>query len=106
MGDDLNLSEMTQNQLAFLCGLLRQEKPAKVVEVGIAAGGTTAVIVNCLNDLEMDSEKIRLYSIDINTKYYRNPEYEAGYIARRYDQGSRVHHEYLLVNRISYVIVI
>lgn len=96
MGDDLKLSEMTQNQLAFLCGLLRREKPAKVVEIGISSGGTTAVVVNCLNDLEMDPKDSQLYSIDINTKCVRNPEYESGYIARKYDQDSRVHHEYLL----------
>lgn len=98
MGEDLKLSEMSQNQLAFLCGLLRQEKPAKVVEVGISAGATTAVIVNCLNDLEMDPKKICLYSIDINTQYYQNPEYESGFIARKYDQGSHIHHEYMLGN--------
>lgn len=96
MGEDLKLAEMSPYQLSFLCGLLRQEKPVKVVEVGVAAGATTAVIVNCLNEPEMESKKVCLYSIDISTKYYRHPEHEAGYIAKKYDQDSRVHHEYLL----------
>lgn len=96
MGEDLTLAEMSPNQLSFLCGLLRQEKPGKVVEIGVASGGTTAVIVNCLNDPEMKPEKTRLYSIDISTEYYLHPEHEAGYIARKYDQNSSIYHKYML----------
>lgn len=96
MGEDLKLAEMGPGQHKFLCGLLRQEKPAKIVEVGVASGGTTAVIVNFLNGPEMEPEKTHFYSIDISTKYYLQPEHETGYIARKYDQDSRVHHEYML----------
>lgn len=67
-----------------------------MVEVGIAAGATTAVIMNCLYDLEMEPEKTCFYSIDISTKYYLQPEHEAGYIARKYDKDSCLHHEYML----------
>ena len=96
MGEDLKYAEMSLKQQAFLCGLLRQEKPSKIVEVGLAAGGTSALIVNYLNSPELEPEKIRLYSIDISTKDHYHPELEAGHIARKYDKDSRVRHEYLL----------
>ena len=41
-------SEMTEWQLSFLCGLIKESRPQKLVEIGVAAGGTTAVILNCI----------------------------------------------------------
>lgn len=41
-------AEMTEEGLAFLCGLIRVNRPHKIVEIGVAAGGTTAVIMNCI----------------------------------------------------------
>lgn len=41
-------SEMTRDQRAFLGGLIKEKKPKKIVEVGVAAGATTCIILNCL----------------------------------------------------------
>ena len=60
-------SEMTEWQLGFLCGLIKQKKPKKILEIGVAAGGTTAVILNCVAQLDLDTE---VFSIDINEKLY------------------------------------
>ncbi len=38
-----NEPEMTEFELSFLCGLIRDRRPQKIIEVGVAAGGTTAV---------------------------------------------------------------
>ena len=46
-------TEMTVSEMGFLCGLLRDKKPEKIVELGVAAGGTTAVMIKCI-------EKIRI----------------------------------------------
>ena len=33
-----NKCEMSRDQIAFLCGLLKWKKPKKVVEIGVAEG--------------------------------------------------------------------
>lgn len=71
--------EMSDWQSAFLCGLVKKYKPSKMVEVGIAAGGTTAVLLNCISMLGLDTE---LYSIDLNKNYYRDESKETGYLAK------------------------
>ena len=49
-----NGTEMTELQLSMLCGLIKEYRPEKIVEVGVAAGGTTAIILNCLSLIELD----------------------------------------------------
>lgn len=65
----LDEPEMTEFDSAFLCGLIKLEKPRKVVEVGIAAGATTAILVECLEELDTEYE---MYSVDFSEKYYRD----------------------------------
>ncbi len=71
-------AEMSEPQLAMLCGLMKEYKPKKIVEVGAAAGGTTAVILNCISVLGMDTE---VYSIDASEDYYRDMKKKTGYLA-------------------------
>ena len=49
MPKEYHLAEMSDFQHSYLCGLLRMKKPKKIVELGVSAGGTTAVILNALN---------------------------------------------------------
>ncbi len=53
--------EMTEAQSAFLCGLLDWKRPRKIVEVGVAAGGTTAIIMQCMENLKTEYE---IFSVD------------------------------------------
>lgn len=69
-------AEMTEEQLSILCGLIKEYKPNKIVEIGVAAGGTTAVILNCLSLIGIDSE---IYSIDISENFYRDKSKKTGY---------------------------
>ncbi len=71
-------AEMSEEQLAFLCGLLREYHPEKIVEVGVAAGGTTAVILNCISMLGLESQ---CYSLDLSTFLYRDKSKKTGYLA-------------------------
>lgn len=71
-------SEMTEYQLAFLCGLIKKYRPAKIVEVGVAAGGTTAILLNCISMLGLDTE---MYSVDISENYYKDRSKKTGYLA-------------------------
>ena len=69
--------EMSQHDHQVLCGMLRKIRPKKVLEVGVAEGGTTAVIVNCLSMLDIESE---LWSVDLNERLYCNAEQDTGYV--------------------------
>lgn len=73
-----NEPEMSKNDSAFLCGLLKKYDPHKVVEVGVAGGGTTAVIMQCLEELSEDMHEI--YSVDINDRFYMDPKLKCGYL--------------------------
>lgn len=62
-----NNSLMKDSEIAFLCGLIREKRPNKIVEVGVAAGGTSAVILNCIQMLGLDSQ---MFSVDLSEFYY------------------------------------
>lgn len=71
-----NNSLMKDSEIAFLCGLIKDTKPKKIVEVGVAAGGTSAVILNCLHMLDLDTQ---MYSVDLAENYYNGNE-KSGYL--------------------------
>lgn len=71
-------AEMRDGQLAFLCGLIKKFRPEKTVEIGVAAGGTTAVMLNCIHMLNL---KTQLFSIDLSEDFYENPSRKTGYLA-------------------------
>lgn len=73
-------SEMTEWQLSFLCGLIKENKPEKILEIGVAAGGTTSVILNCISLLELQTE---LYSIDISKTLYTDVRKKTGFLAEQ-----------------------
>lgn len=77
MDDDGYGPEMDETQLAFLCGLIREHRPQKIVEVGVAAGGTTSVILNCISMLKLDPQ---MFSIDLSMNFYRDQEKKTGYL--------------------------
>lgn len=53
---------MTRSQSSFLCGVIKKFRPKKILEVGIAAGGSTTIILQTLEDL---GEPYEMHSIDI-----------------------------------------
>lgn len=75
--EKIALSEMSEFENSFVCGLIKEKRPSKILEIGVAAGGTTAVIMNCLNKLNLDSE---MYSVDLCPDFYRNPEKRCGFL--------------------------
>lgn len=72
-----NNSEMSESQQAFLCGLIKQYKPKKLVEVGVAAGGTSTVILSCIQTLKLST---KMFSVDLAETYYRDVTKAAGYL--------------------------
>ena len=71
--------EMTEWESAYLCGLIKSVRPKKLLEIGVAGGGTTAIILQCMENLYRDYE---MHSIDVNTQFYMSPNIEAGAIAQ------------------------
>ena len=55
-------SQMWANQREFLNGVIRYFKPKKIVEIGVAEGGGTSIILNAIQDIENS----HLYSIDLS----------------------------------------
>ena len=70
--------EMSEFESAFLCGLLEKFRPKKILEVGVAGGATTAIILNCLEKIGQEYE---MYSIDILKNVWNNPKKNTGYLA-------------------------
>ena len=74
------LSEMSFTDRSFLNGIIRKLKPNKILEIGLAAGGSSAIILNAIKDFENST----LYSIDYNTKYYQDNSKNTGFIVNDY----------------------
>lgn len=64
--ENMRLAEMSKFQHGFLCGLIKEYRPKKVLEVGIATGRTSAVVMNCLKMLNLNSF---FYSLDLNRTF-------------------------------------
>lgn len=65
--------EMSQNDRNFLRWILDRYQPATILEVGVAAGGTSLFILKSCGG--------RLFSIDKSEAYYRDPARKTGFVA-------------------------
>ena len=103
LADATWVPEMTEFESAFLCGLIRQFRPHKILEVGVAAGGTTAVMLECIRMLGLDCD---MYSVDVSVPFYRDSSKRTGYIADEYLSvvGGKARHEFLLGQALPHVI--
>ena len=54
---------MREDETSFLCGLLREESPRNILEVGVYSGCTTAIMAQCMCD--MGVEACEIHSIDL-----------------------------------------
>ena len=61
-----NLFLMTEFDLAFLCGALKTFRPRKIVEVGVAVGGSTVTILQTLEEIGAPYE---MHSIDLSPNF-------------------------------------
>ncbi len=93
--DEILHSEMTRSQAGFLCGLIKEYRPQKILELGVAAGGTTAIVYRCLQQIGTET---KLYSVDLNATLYYSRDKETGYIAKRYipAEAGKIEHRFFL----------
>lgn len=87
--------EMTEFESAFLCGLIRKFRPKNILEVGVAGGGTTAILEEVIDLLDMNDES-KLWSVDISEGYYRDKSKKSGFMADMVTTKKEVNREMLL----------
>ena len=71
---------LSSSHVLFLNGIINYHKPKKCLEVGVADGGSSVLI---LNSLEKIKDSI-LVSIDLNVNLYYDPEKKTGYRVNKY----------------------
>ncbi|MDR1433730.1 class I SAM-dependent methyltransferase [Candidatus Endomicrobiellum devescovinae] len=76
------ISEMTQYEREYLNALILRNKPKKLLEIGVSAGGSSIVILNAIKDMQSS----KLYSIDYLDYWYREFEkyHKTGYFVDNY----------------------
>ncbi|WP_141083938.1 class I SAM-dependent methyltransferase [Campylobacter sp. 113] len=74
-----NHSEMHLKEREYLLNILHKYKPKKILEVGIAAGANSVLILDYLYKQDLLSS-VSLNSIDYNTQYYRDNSKISGFL--------------------------
>lgn len=96
--------EMSESESAFLCGLLETYRPKKILEVGVASGATTSIILQVLEDIGKTYE---MHSVDVSAQWYRDRTKPTGFMATFAKENNLFNsssstvyseHEYLLEN--------
>ena len=64
----------------FINGIIRKYKPKKCLEIGVANGGSSILILNAIKDIDNSF----LISIDLNTQMYLKNELKTGYRVKKY----------------------
>jgi predicted O-methyltransferase YrrM len=67
-------------QINFINGIIRKFRPKKCLEVGVARGGSSILILNAIKDIKNSF----LVSLDLNTKLYINQKEKTGYRVKKY----------------------
>lgn len=67
---------LTFDEQKFLNGIIRKIKPKKIVEIGVACGGSSAIILNSIKDIN----EAKLFSIEKLSNCYMVPNKKAGFI--------------------------
>lgn len=77
---ELNDTLMTNNDLVFLCGMIEKYVPKKILELGVYAGGTTAVIMKMCTLLGIEPEII---SVDLCEDLIDTKAHKSGFLGKR-----------------------
>lgn len=96
-------SELSDIDLGYIGGLIKEKHPKKIVEIGVSAGGTTCFIMRTLEKLGMES---KVYSVDIARSFHLNPQKECGYQIKEAENilSNIGNHRLLLEKNIAEVI--
>ncbi|TLD80925.1 hypothetical protein LS68_005495 [Helicobacter sp. MIT 05-5293] len=64
-------SEMVKNERAFVLETIKKHQPKKILEIGIAAGANSALILDYLESNQL-LDSTMLYAMDYSEYYYRD----------------------------------
>lgn len=73
--EDVKYSEMTEGERRFVHGIVQYVQPKRILEVGVAEGGGSIVLLHAIEDLP-DST---VTSIDLMEHFYRDPQKKVGF---------------------------
>ena len=73
-------SLLTLNDAYFINGIIRKFRPKKCLEVGVARGGSSIIILNAIKDIK-DSF---LISLDLNTELFIDKTKKTGYAVKEF----------------------
>jgi predicted O-methyltransferase YrrM len=83
---DVEYSEMPEIERLFINGLIRYARPSNILEIGVARGGGSVVLLNAISD--MPNGKVT--SVDTAVKYYRDHSFNVGCAAsKKYPDSPR-----------------
>ena len=71
---------MSKKQYSFINGIIRKHRPKNCLEVGVAQGGSSVLILNAIKDIN----GAKLISLDLNNNFYLDPNYKTGYRVTRF----------------------
>ena len=57
---------MSPNQYFFINGIIRKHRPQNCLEVGVAEGGSSILILNAIKDIKNS----KLVSLDLNKNFF------------------------------------
>jgi predicted O-methyltransferase YrrM len=81
LGDSYTkVSEMSPDQRTFLNALILRNKPKKLLELGVSAGGSSIIMLNSIKEFP----EAKLYSIDLMDNWYRDVTKKTGYAVDDY----------------------
>ena len=72
--------QLTGSQPYFINGIIRKYRPRRCLEIGVAHGGSSIIILNAIKDIKNSF----LISLDLNTKLYSNSKLKTGYRVKKY----------------------
>ena len=72
--------QLSLKQAYFINGIIRKYKPKHCLEIGVANGGSSILILNAIKDIK-DSI---LVSLDLNTQLYIDSKKKTGYRVKKY----------------------
>lgn len=73
-------AELSGCNAMFLAGLVRRYRPKTLLEVGVSAGGSSALLLHVLDKLGMESEVV---SVDLSERWNKDAAYATGWAAKK-----------------------
>lgn len=92
--------EMSEFDIAFLCGILKKYKPLNILEIGVSAGATSAIILELIKKYDLP---LSLTSVDKNSDWYRDNQLRTGFRVKAL-HGANIQHQLFTGNYLPEII--